>query len=366
MTGRIKAGLLFVSQPAFICKGNYMNLFLKSGYLDMARIININTPWVCVIGARGTGKTYGAIKYALDSGMPFIFMRRTQTQIDLIKNDSFSPFQAIDPTIVVRNINKNLTGVYRGEFDSEKQKLEPVGAPIGYLLALTTVSNIRGFDASGIDLIIYDEFIGEKHERAIKNEGNAVLNAYETINRNRELQGKDPVKMILLANSNDLVNPLFVDLKLVKIAEKLQRSKENVYINNDRGISLVMVKDSPISRKKQQTALYKLAGDGDFSAMALSNDFVEDIGDNIKPMPITEYKPLVFVGELSIYQHKSRREVYVTDHRNGTAEEIDASDIGLARFRKNYYWIWLMYLQRKVIFESYIHQKIFEKYYNIH
>ncbi len=343
-----------------------MNLFLPSGYLDMQRIININTPFIFVIGARGTGKTYGAIKYALEQDKPFIFMRRTQTQVDLIKNDSFSPFQAIDPDIVVKNINKNLTGVYRGEFDPERQKIEPSGAPIGYMLALTTVSNIRGFDASAIDLIIYDEFIGEKHERAIKSEGMAVLNCYETINRNREIMGKDPVKMLMLANSNDLVNPVFTDLKLVKIAEKLQRSKENVYQNFDRGISLVMVKDSPISRKKRQTALYKLAGEGDFSAMALSNEFVEDIGDNIKPMPITEYKPLVFVGELSLYQHKSRREIYVTDHRNGTAEEIDASDIGLARFRRNYYWIWMMYLQRKVIFESYIHQKIFEKYYNIH
>ncbi len=331
----------------------------------MARIININTPWICVIGARGTGKTYGAIKYALDSCRPFIFMRRTQTQIDLIKNDSFSPFQAIDPEIVVKNINKNLTGVYRGEFDSEKQKLQPVGAPIGYLLALTTVSNIRGFDASDIDIIIYDEFIGEKHERAIKNEGNAVLNAYETINRNREIQGRDPVKMLLLANSNDLVNPLFVDLKLVKIAEKLQKSKDNVYINNARGLALVMVKDSPISRKKQQTALYKLAGDGDFSAMALSNEFVEDIGDNIKPMPINEYKPLVFVGELCLYQHKSRKEIYVSDHRTGSAEEIDVSDIGLARFRRNYYFVWLLYLQRKVIFESYLLQKIFENYFSI-
>lgn len=342
-----------------------MNLFLSSGYLDMQRIININTPWICVIGARGTGKTYGAIKYALDSGRPFVFMRRTQTQIDLIKNDSFSPFQAIDPDIVVKNINKNLTGVYRGEFDSEKQKMEPSGAPIGYMLALTTVSNIRGFDASAVELIIYDEFIGEKHERAIKSEGNAVLNAYETINRNREIQGRPPVKMLLLANSNDLVNPLFVDLKLVKIAEKLQRSKENVYINNDRGLSIVMVKDSPISRMKKQTALYKLAGDGDFSEMALNNAFIEDIGDNIKSMPITEYRPLVFVGELSIYQHKSRKEIYVSDHRTGSAEEIDVSDIGLARFRRNYYFVWLLYLQRKVIFESYLLQKIFENYFNI-
>lgn len=343
-----------------------MNLFLPSGYIDMARIISQKTPYIFVIGARGTGKTYGALQYALQSGTPFIFMRRTQTQVDLIKNDAFNPFKAVDPDIIVKNINKNLSGIYRGDFDSETQKLEPVGAPIGYMLALTTVSNIRGFDASMIELIIYDEFIGEKHERAIKNEGNAVLNAYETINRNRELMGKDPVKMLLLANSNDLVNPVFLDLKLVKIAEKLQKSANNVYQNFNRGLTLIMVKDSPISKKKKETALYKLVGDGDFAAMSLNNEFVEDIGDNIKAMPLNEYRALVFVGEICIYEHKARREIYVTDHQSGNAENIDASDIGLARFRRNYYYIWLLYLQRKVIFESYMHQKIFETYFNIH
>lgn len=343
-----------------------MNLFLPSGYLDMFRIISIKTPYIFVIGARGTGKTYGALKYALESGTPFVFMRRTQTQVDLIKNDAFNPFKAVDPDIMVKNINKNLSGIYRGEFDSETQKLVPVGAPLGYMLALTTVSNIRGFDASMIELIIYDEFIGEKHERAINGEGNAVLNAYETINRNRELMGKDPVKMLLLANSNDLVNAVFVDLKLVKIAEKLQKSHNNIYQDFNRGLTIIMVKESPISQKKKQTALYKLVGDGDFSAMSLDNRFIEDIGDNIKAMPLNEYRPVVFVGELAIYEHKARKEYYITDHKSGAAEDIDVSDIGLARFRKSYYYIWLMYLQRKVIFESYMHQKIFEKYFNIH
>ena len=246
-----------------------MNLFLPSGYLDMEKIINIDASFIFVIGARGTGKTYGAVKYALDNDIKFIFMRRKQIQVDLIKNDSFNPFNAVDPDLMMKNINKSLSGVYRSIFDEEKQKREPTGLPIGYILALTTVSNIRGFDASDVELIIYDEFIGEKHEKAIKDESGAVLNAYETINRNRELNGSPPVKMLLLANSNDLVNPVFTGLKLVKTAEKLQKSKENVYINKARGLAIVMVKDSPISKQKADTALYKLAGEGsDFSAMA--------------------------------------------------------------------------------------------------
>ena len=340
-----------------------MNIFQPSGYIDMAKIINIDASFIFVIGARGTGKTYGAIKYVLDNNIKFIFMRRKQVQVDLIKNDNFNPFNAVDGDLIIKNINKSLAGVYDSVFNEDKQCLEASGPALGYLLALTTVSNIRGFDASDVELIIYDEFIGEKHEKAIKDESGAVLNAYETINRNRELKGLPPVKMLLLANSNDLVNPVFTGLKLVKVAEKLQNSKENLYINKARGLAMVMVKDSPISKKKAETALYKLAGNSDFSAMALDNAFVEDIADNIKTMPLAEYKPLVYVGELAIYQHKSRREIYVTDHRSGSCDEYDASPIGLSRFKRNYYYVWLMNLQRQVIFESYLLQKIFEEYY---
>ena len=186
------------------------------------------SPFIFIVGGRGSGKTYGAIQYALKEHRTFFFMRRTQTQIDLIKNDSFSPFKAVDESIIVSSINKNLTGVYRGSQNSDGT-WSPAGSPKGYMCALSTISNIRGFDASSVDLIIFDEFIGEAHERPIKNEGQAFLNAYETINRNRELNGQEPVKVLALANSNSLANPIFVELQLVTPVEKMLRSGEAKY-----------------------------------------------------------------------------------------------------------------------------------------
>jgi hypothetical protein len=46
---------------------------------------------------------------------------------------------------------------------------EEMPHPIGYTCALSTLSNMRGFDASDIQLLICDEFIPEKHERLLKN-----------------------------------------------------------------------------------------------------------------------------------------------------------------------------------------------------
>ena len=91
------------------------------------------------------------------------------------------------------------------------------------MLALSTISNVRGFDATDRDVLIYDEFIPERHERPIKDEATAFFNAIETIQRNRELEGKDPLTVLCLANANELANPLFIELKLVKRAMALIR-----------------------------------------------------------------------------------------------------------------------------------------------
>ena len=343
-------------------------MFTKEGYIDFKYIMRDASPFVFIVGGRGSGKTYGAIKYALENQRTFFFMRRTQTQIDLIKNDSFSPFKAVDESIVVSSINKNLTGVYRGSQNSDGT-WSPAGSPIGYMCALSTISNIRGFDASSVDLIIYDEFIGEAHERPIKNEGQAFLNAYETINRNRELNGAEPVKVIALANSNSLANPIFVELQLVTPVEKMLCSgdaKWYTYKNAARGVSVYMVNHSPILEAKQQTALYKLSGDSEFSAMALRNEFTTEEMDHIKSEDLRPYRLICCVGEICVYKRKDNKNYYITGHKSGSTEALyQSTSTDLKRFRRDQYFLWLAYLNGKILFESYIYKVLFEKYFGI-
>ena len=345
-------------------------MFTKEGYIDFKYIMRDASPFIFIVGGRGSGKTYGAIQYALRENKTFFFMRRTQTQIDLIKNDSFSPFKAVDESIIVSSINKNLTGVYRGSQNSDGT-WSPAGSPIGYLCALSTISNIRGFDASSVDMIIYDEFIGEAHERPIKNEGQAFLNAYETINRNRELNGQEPVKVLALANSNSLANPIFVELQLVTPVEKMLRSSDNKigytsYKNASRGVSVYMINRSPILEAKQKTALYKLSGDSEFSAMALKNEFTQEEMDHIKPQSLKPYRLLCCVGEICAYKKKDSTGYYITGHKSGSTETIyQSSSTDLKRFRRDQYFLWLAYLNGKILFESYIYKVLFEKYFGI-
>ena len=190
-----------------------MGLYLSSGYLDFEKIVNYKLPFNFIIGGRGSGKTYGALKYVIDMHKKFLLLRRLQSQIDLVGKPEFSPFKAVAADmgieIGVKSISK-----YNSVFIRNEEVL-------GYSAALSTISNLRGFDASDVEMIIYDEFIPEPHEKPMRAEGTAFLNMYETVNRNRELKGCDPVQLIALANSNDLANAIFIELGIVDKVQKM-------------------------------------------------------------------------------------------------------------------------------------------------
>ena len=346
-------------------------MYDSNGYLDFNYIVNHSLTYTFIVGGRGIGKTFGALKYVLENDIKFIFLRRTQTQIDMIKNEDMNPFRALQSVLgdnyatAIKKLNKNITAVYRAEKDSDGI-YQPCGKPLGYLMALSTIANIRGFDASDVDCLIYDEFIGEKHESKIQHEGTAFLNAIETIARNRELSGRQPLKVIGLSNSNMLANPLFIELQIVTECERMLNKSQTIRSLPMRDLTLILLNTTPISEKKAQTSLYKLAGrDSSFSKMALDNEFTAEEMADIKSLSLREYRPIVTVGELNIYRHKSRNDYYITGHSSGSPSQYDSSPMELKRFRHDYYYLWLAYLRRAVMFESYIYKVLFEKYYDI-
>ena len=345
-----------------------MNLYDDNGYVNIKKILSLNIPFTAVVGGRATGKTYTTLKTVIEEGITFMYMRRLQSQADLINKPEFSPFKVLNADmhwhIGTMPISKYNAGFYQTTLNETGDKRIPEGTPLGYTCALSTVSNLRGFDASDVELLIYDEFIHEKHERDLKNEGDAFLNAYETINRNRELKGRKPLQCILLANSTNMANPIFMSLGLVRIADKMKKIGNTTYINQKRGIALFMLDDSPISKKKADTALYRLTENTEFSRMALGNEFaVEEIG-RVKSQHLKAYKPVVAVGEICIYEHKSDRTYYCTTHISGNPERFGSGSAELERFRKKYLWLWQReYMSNNIIFEEYVCQILFEEYF---
>lgn len=335
-----------------------MGIYLDNGYLNIEQILSYGVPFNFIVGGRGTGKTYGTLKTAYIENKRFILMRRTQAQCDLINKPEFNPFKALNndtgSNAVVKSISK-----YNAKIVEETEEDERL---LGYTCALSTIANMRGFDASDVELLIYDEFIPEKHERAIKNEGSAFLNAYETINRNREIKGEKPLQVLCLANAFNIANPIFLELGLVGRCEKMKNSGQEIFIDKERGVCVVLLQKSKISKAKADTALYRLSS-GSYADMALSNDFVYNNADNIKSMALKEFKLLCTVGEISIYKHKSKRLFYVSEHRTGSAPIYKSDEVNLQRYRKNHgVALYGAYMRNNIICESLLTKSLFELY----
>ena len=125
-----------------------------------------------------------------------------------------------------------------------------------------------------------------------------------------------------------------------------------------------MLDDSPISKRKADTVLYRLTEDSEFSRMSLGNEFaVEEIG-RVKSQRLKAYKPVVSVGELCIYHHKSESVYYCSTHKMGNPETFGSGSAELTRFRKKYAWLWNReYMSNNIIFEEYVCQILFEEYF---
>ena len=233
-------------------------------------------------------------------------------------------------------------------------------------MALTTVTNIRGFDASNVKVIFYDEFIPETIDRPIKGEGETLLNAYETINRNRELNGGEPVKFIGCANSNRIDNEVFLSLGIVDECEKMAKKHISMMNLYSKGLTLINAEESPISRLKADTQLYRLTRGNDFSDMALDNSFRYDDRGQIKSKNLSGYKPICVVGEICIYESKSdSNDLYVTTHKSGTPIVYGTSEVELKKFQRDFQYLKVNYLSNDIQFEKAHCEILFCKYLKV-
>lgn len=338
-----------------------MKIYDSNGYVNVRGILDEGYPFNFLVGGRGTGKTYTALKVAKEDDRLFMLMRRTQSQADLISKPEFSVFKPLN-TDLGWNVEVKSISKYNSMFYT--QDAENLLHPVGYTCALSTLSNMRGFDASDIQLLIYDEFIPEKHERLLKNEADALFNAYETMNRNREIKGTAPIQMVCLANANDITNPVFESLKLIRIADKMNKGNSDRWTDDKRGIQLIMLHRSPISRRKAQTVLYNLTEGSEFANMALDNDFNVN-RQHVRPRPLAEFTPICAIGELCIYRHKSENRLYASTHLAGVFNrKFSLSDSDRLHYQRIYRSHFDMYIANKMDFEDVLSEKLFLKYWD--
>lgn len=349
-----------------------MNIYQENGYLDMANIIETmrknKVNFLFLWGGRGIGKTYGSLEYLTEKKINYLLMRRQTNQLVALSTKELNPFATLNKdkgwNIQPKTVTAKKLTSFAEEYEEDGKTIR--ATPVCNFVSLQGIAGLRGFDASTTDVLLFDEFIRENHEKPITNEADAFFNAYETINRNRELQGKAPLIVLCMANSNNIINPIFVKLGLVSKALQLQQDDNREYsIDRERGVMLIDGKKSPISKAKANTALYKLVGSGSsYYGMAIGNEFTDVDMSNVRSRPTVEYKPIVIVGELCVYKHKFRRNFYVSMHTQGTPDVYTTNKTDLKRFARNYAYLWVGYLANRVDFEAYECKALFENYFN--
>lgn len=331
-------------------------LYDDNGYINFARIKRLKLPFNFLISPRGAGKTYTVLSDIIESEEYLFFSRRTQEQQEMVCNKLLSPFSPINDdkgyNIGFSKFSKNVYEIREMEIDDDGKERPAPGPELGMAAALFSISKLRGFSARKVKYWVIDEFIPEPHERTFRGEDGAFLNAYETINRNRELDGQEPVYTYLLGNANNIEAGMLKEFGLMKDLEKMIKKGVSEYINRDRGVGIWLFYESPVAAKKKDTALYKFAKGTKFADMAIDNKFVNYDTSMTESRNLKEYLPVAAIGTMCLYLHKSKAEVYITSHISGSPELFEDNARGREAFIRKYNRLWLLYLNKQVFFSD--------------
>ena len=342
---------------------NFDRFYTKDGWINADDVMDNPATFCICVGGRGIGKTFGVLKSILDRGLKFIYLRRTQSQIDTIKLKELNPFKAVND-IAGYDIVSGPLGKYMGGFWHSDEEGKAVGDVVGIAVALSTVSNIRGMSTEDFDIVVFDEFIPEHHERPIRAEETAFLNCMETFNRNREFQDKPPLKVVLLSNSNDLDSPILQAIGALRPLDEMIRKRQAYRTIADGAVAIYRYLDSPITAKKKGTVLYRVSNNEDFSDMALENEFSKANYENVGREDMKQYSPLVSIGGMTVYEHKSERMYYVVD---GVKSEVVYTlyPNSVAAFMRKYWYIKEAMLLQKIRYMSAPVKIAFEKIWRV-
>ena len=269
-------------------------------WYDISKVSHKLTAVNIIIGGRGIGKTYSALSFLIETGQPFIYLRNTDVQLKECITAFGNPFKRW-------NTDHNKEIYFKSEkshsliYDPDRED----GRPIGYGLALSTFENLRGVDLSDVKYVLFDEFI-EKRSLSFR-QFECFISFYETVNRNRELLGEDPLCCILLSNSQKLANPILAGYGMIPVIENMIRTGQKEFKKPGLYLSLP---SSSVSDMKRDTLNYTLINGTKIADEALSNAFAFDSFYGVKKQNIREYVPIVQIDDIYIYKHKSGSRLY--------------------------------------------------------
>ena len=320
--------------------------FELRNYIDKIRAFTY------IIGGRGIGKTFGTFDLFFDPefmhGAPFIYMRNKSIQLKESATAFGNPFKKWN-----KLRGRNVQVVPEGEHYIiqekifEDNKLKDINV-YGYAVALSTFENLRGVDLSDVNYVVFDEFI--ELGTLTFNQYKTFSHFYETVNRDRELEGEEPLKVILLSNAQKLDNSILAGYDLISTIEDMIRNGIEIRSSRDHTI---MLPKSNVSELKKDTALYRMTKGSDFYDEAINNSFANDSFTGVKKRKVIEYVGICKIDDMYIYRHKHDNHYYITYTRVQNVPDFNSRDQRLLFM--HHYGIRLVegYAEGRVFFENF-------------
>lgn len=297
-------------------------------------------------GGRGIGKTYSMLKghyerYKRGEIGKMLYVRMTTAELVVATGAETSQYNAInhDTTWDLRFIKVDGSKqdiFYITDFTEDPENPEI----IGFAAALSNFGNLRGMDFSDYDIIYFDEYIPSDRAvktAVVKKAGWLVYNMYETVNRNRELKGMEPVRMIFNANSFSLESSILEYFDVVKTFQSMQQTGQLKASLPDRGIYCERCSAPTITEMKKTTAIYKALGHKkEVAEIALGNNFIDRAMYLTQKVNVIEYNPIVQIGDITLYKHKSNRTYYAAKKKAVGVPHLSEDEVSLFKIRYGY------------------------------
>lgn len=311
---------------------------------------------------RGPGKTYSTLRMCIEDKKKFAFMKRTIVDIEMLcangaqkgVNFDISPFVPLNRDfgwdIKPVKIFKGIAGFYHCNEEGK-----PAGDPVGYACALSAAKDVKGFDLSECDYMIFDEFIPKKHERINRQEGDQLMDIYMTVSRDRVQRGRGELKLLCLANATSINNPTFNILNVVDTAADMDICNREYDFNEYRGIMMHRIPAVEVE-EEDMTGIERAMKGTEWAEMAFGGHFAYDDFTSVSHRRLKGYHPICSYTykKETVYIYEKDGQYYAT---NAKATGVKNYNLSRENEQKKFFYDYIVRLREETIEDNFIFQK---------
>lgn len=283
---------------------------------------------------RGPGKTYGGLRYPYHR-FPTLYMKRTNEDVKTIctysGNVDFdpSPWKPLNRDFGT-NVKPRLLKDGIGAFYDADEDGNPAGPVVNYVASLNAIKKIKGMDMSEAEWMIFDEFIPQQGEVVKRAEGYMLLDLYETISRDRIKRGRQPLKLMLFANAEEISTYITTALEVVDTMADMQARGIHKYYDDDRGILFhhISLEECPLTPEEKAGGMFKAMKGTAWAAKAYGGEFSGNDFTNIETLRIKGMRCLYHLhyrrlNDAYIYLNRKTGMYYMTHIKGDPIEEYN-------------------------------------------